>query len=166
MRDPDYDGPLGRFWELKPGEKTAAHYAVEAPGQSPFWDRYIVAVLDLEGPSPLDGTTADLDFPDARWEVAVWALDPEPARPGWPDDPSTGRGIEVLTPQNVRAQLPDHPRELVVDATRAVLIGALAGIWGLRLEPLYGEQSEIWGAVLAETIRHPYHEGDDRRPTE
>lgn len=163
MRPSDLRGEAGQAWELEPGGLTEAHWAVFAPNQAALWNHYIVAVLDLEGEAP-NGTNADLLFPDARWEIACWALDPECERPDWPDKPNAADGnLWVLTPQNVQVQLPDHPAELIVDATRAVIAAGLAQVWNIRFEPMYsGDQNDVWQSVLEATIRHPYHTSDRR----
>lgn len=160
---PDLEGAAGRAWELEPGEKTLAYWAIHAPGQAGFWDKFIVAALDLEGPpAPLDGRKASRDFPDARWEIACWALDPTFERAKWPAYPNTVEGhLGVLHPQNVRVQLPDHPAELIADATRAVVAAALVPIWGLYFEPRFrDDQTDAWRAVLEATIEHPHHHGE------
>lgn len=160
MRPPDHAGTHGDAWELEPGEKTAAHWLIYAPGQAAAWDYYIVAVLDLAGQH--DGTDASLDFPDARWEIAVFALDPSEPVPD-PDTNLEDQRVHPLTPQNVRIQLPDHPRELIVDTTRALVLAAIAGMWGLRFEPMFQhDQDATWRGIAEETLRHPHHHGDDR----
>ncbi len=167
MRSADLKGSAGQAWELEPGGFTKAHWAVFAPNQAPVWNHYIVAVIDLKGEAP-NGTNAALFFPDARWEIACWALDPECERPDWPDKPNAEDGnLRVLRPQNVQVQLPDHPAELVIDATRATIVAGLSGVWNIRFEPMFThDQNQVWQEVLEATIRHPYHHGDDgQQPT-
>jgi len=131
-------------------------WLLNCPGQNPFWSHYIAPVIDLAGPAA-DGTMATLDFPDARWEYMVMALDDGSVLPD-PDDETT---IRYLIPQNVRVQVPDHPQERVLDVLDAMARAAVDGI--VRVEPLFTRDLDpIWRWHIEGTLEHPHHHTEDK----
>lgn len=155
-RPPDQSGPYGRAWRIAKGDDPNAHlnpitYLIEAPGQSPAWTYYMLGAMDLAGPAA-DGRPANKDYPDARWEIWVYALNPK----GEPYDPDAFKP-RFLLPQNVRVQLPDHPVDKVIAVTEKALEAALAG--SLPLEPPFspGSTWHLWRIAIESTLEHPYH---------
>lgn len=126
------------------------------PYQSPGWSYYLAAVVDLSGPAD-DGSFASLDFPDARWEFMVFALDTMAQVPD-PDDETT---LRYLTPQNVRVQVPDHPLEKILAVLDAMAQAAVEGAVGV--EPMFQRDLDpIWRYHIEGTLEHPYHHTEDK----
>ncbi|MCI0543713.1 MAG: hypothetical protein L0Z49_04595 [Actinobacteria bacterium] len=156
FRAPDETGPAGRAWKIAPNETTVVNYLIVAPGQNPFWHWFIFSVIDLA-----DTPTAHRQFPDARWEFLVLALEPE----HYPD-PDNFR-LHPLVPPNVVYQIPDHPIDLVVSCGHALLEVVLVG--ALPIDPLFTSTGPLststglarkWGEIITATLAHPYHHGE------
>ncbi|MCH7570456.1 MAG: hypothetical protein IH919_07815, partial [Deltaproteobacteria bacterium] len=62
--------------DLKGAKKASLEsWVVKLPGWSPAWDHYQISVIHLR---PIDGEyPAILDYPEAEYEVMLFALDPE-----------------------------------------------------------------------------------------
>lgn len=153
MRPPDITGRYGKGW-ITPTDDTPKcprGWLLDCPGQSPLWSHYLAVVIDLSGLSA-DGSEASLDFPDARWEYAVWALADDETKPD-PDDPTT---FQYLRPQNVRVQVPDHPSGNVTAVLDAMVEAAVAGM--LAVEPMFQRDLDpIWREHIEATLEHPHH---------
>lgn len=124
---------------------TVAVWYLHCPGQSPAWDRYILAVVHLR---PIPGVRpAVVNVPHATHEVLVHALDPQ--RMPTALDPATWA---PLRPLNVveQLQLPDDDaaREVAALAARAVVDGVLPA------EPPLSGQVEPWRTALLKTAAH------------
>jgi hypothetical protein len=153
VRPPDHETAYGKAWKL-PGEQTSpASYLIWAPGQSPFWSYYLLALIDLADYHGVDH--AHKDTPDARWEFAAVALDPE-----YEPDPDNFR-LRHLEPQNVRVQVPDHPQEKAEECLRALMEYVVAG--GLAIEPPLSTETHwaAWREIIEATLEHPYHHHDE-----
>lgn len=152
MRPPDHQGPAGRAWQLPDPGTSPISYLIEAPGQSPFWSQYLLALIDL---ADLPGVEpAYREFPDARWEFTAVALDPE-----YPQDPDSFQ-LHPLVPANAVVQVPDHPAELVTSCTTALMQAVLAG--AIAIEPPFTSIAHTarWREIIEATLEHPHHHGE------
>jgi hypothetical protein len=125
---------------------SIATWFIRAPAWHPFWSCYMLGLVhlrDMSGVKP-----ANKDYPEAEFEVMVWALNPE-LNPS-PADRSTWG---MLDPINVRVQFhgigDDDARTLAAALVRGVVHGSLnpepSGISGAR---------EYWTKAVRDTADH------------
>lgn len=155
-RPPDLTGPYGRAWKIDPEDRHNAElnpisYLIEAPGQSPLWNWYFLGLIDLDGPAA-DGSYAHKEFSDARWEIGVYALNPDHE----PYDPDAF-DMAPLLPQNVRVHIADHPLDTLTSMVDAIVEVALKG--AILLEPPLSPEThwDEWRRWIQATLDHPHH---------
>jgi len=155
MRKPDVSGVAGDGWIIdSPNPLVPRAWLLRCPDQHPFWVHFHLAVIDLKGPAE-DGSMANLEFPDARWEYGVFALDVEPE----PDPDEPAKTFVHLTPQNVLVQVPDHPLPMIVRVVDKCAQAAVGGV--VRVEPFgVDDLHPIWRHWIEGTLEHPFHERD------
>lgn len=129
-----------------------ASYLIHASGWSPAWHHYLLSVIslrDLEGFPP-----ARRDYPEAEYELSVFAVDSGINDPGQPPpDPADLGTLRLLTPQNLSVQFHE------VDETMAAHIGEMAmkavcdGYLIPEPEGIIGAR-DAWKLSVAQTIEH------------
>lgn len=156
MRPPDYTGEFTRAWVInKDAHANAAinpiSYLIKAPKQHIIWDYYLLSLINLSGPAQ-DGSYASKDFSDAKWEIGVFALNPD-----YIPDPDKFVPIALL-PQNVRVQLPAYSEEQMLSLMDILLQAVLRET--LALEPPGSPKHfwRYWSRIIEATLEHPYHE--------
>ena len=143
-------GPAGSATKLEvhgavgPQTATVACWWLHCPGQSPAWDRYLLAAMHLR---PVDGHEAVIRVPHATHEVMITALDPAPVPT--PRDPSTWRHLRPINLQE-QVQLPDD--DTAVELLRLCAEQVVSGLLWAEA-PLSG-QVEPWRTSLVRTSAH------------
>lgn len=145
-----YDGLYAKAWLV---EDHA--WFIDAPGQSPAWRCYTAQVIDLN--EVVAGSDPYREFPEARWEIAVYALDPEL-------DPTPGDYDTwgPMLPQNIRVHIGgDVPRDAVIKALDSYCKSVTEG--HVLAEPMFPwgdgtgtEATAIRDAILS-TVEHHHH---------
>lgn len=155
----DITGPAGHAVKLGIDSdpkfaETVCHWLLTAPGQSPAWNQYNVAVVRLRDGIP--GMPPPIrQFPGATHEVLILALDPTPG----PQTVETMAGhaergdLPFLTPVNLAHQIEGsdaEAEELAYLAVRAICDGLMAA------EPPLGAESfrAGWKQTLVKTLAH------------
>lgn len=154
-------GPAGTATEvLMEGKRatpdqtaTLSTWFFDCPGQSPFWDNYLLSIIHLR---PIEGVKpADIRVPGATHEVLLLALDPN-KKP----QATKLKSWSWLLPMNLCEQV-----ELPDDKAAVVLLAQVAGavvdgrLWA---EPPLSGQKEPWRTVLVRTAAH--HRGEEHAP--
>jgi hypothetical protein len=156
-REPDIKGPAAEVWECSGKAQDAAQtatlvvYLVKMSGAHPFWDHWIVTVVhlrDIDGAPP-----ANLQYPEAEYELLIVALNPE-ASP------------ENIDPDDLPAPLPWlSPIDAAIQFDCGGMDQAAIKIARLAIESMTrGEASPDtdyrghWEAVIKKTAQH-YREG-------
>ena len=133
---------------------TVDHWLLDAPGQTPAWSQYILAVIrlgDIEGMAGAHKT-----FPEATHEVVEYALNPTEG----PFDADmvtelarNGRGLPYLVPINVSVQF-EATDEQARDLGKMAAWGVAEGM--LAAEPPFSTSTnnERWRRVLMQTLDH------------
>lgn len=151
----ELEGPYGRAVRVIVDEAvnvdqtaTVACWFVTAPGQSPAWDQYSVAVVHLR---PIEGESRPptIRVPGATHEFLVLALDPTPGREPVMTDPSTWH---YLSPINVSEQVELPSDEAAAEMLRQVALAVVHGI--LPAEPPLAGAVEPWRTSLIKTAAH------------
>jgi hypothetical protein len=153
MKRPDIAGPAAEAWKAHTGglPRILSAWLIHAPGQSPAWNWYFAAVLDLSDHS--DYPEAYRLFPEADWEFTVCALHPEskptPYRPKW---------WEPLSPSNLRVQVPATRPKYLELTLKALVLAICQGTF--PAEPMFPwfdgtgpEAQELRGTILA-NLKH------------
>jgi hypothetical protein len=139
--------------DLPDTQATISLWFLECPGQTPFWDKFILAIIHLR---PIKAVrAAHVSVPHATHEVLLVALDPDSDPRA--DDPDSWHH---LLPVNVVEQI-----ELPDDEAAAVLLGQCAAavldghLWA---EPPLSGQLEPWRTAVLKTAAH--HRGEAHAP--
>ena len=149
MRPPDMDGDVAQAWVLKGDVRTPAHYAsiysslIHAPQAHPLWHWHLLGLIslrDIKGVHP-----AMKLYPEAEYELGVYAIDPTDKYVPDPDEP----GYPLLEPPDVITQF--HG----IDAEQAKEIGRLATLACTtgHLIPDSDHRS-MWKVSVADTVSH------------
>ena len=109
-------------------------YLIDAPGQAPAWDQYVLGLVSLVGPAS-EGWPAFLQYPGAEFELMLLALDPHGVVDLLAAGPPAGEEMESvrytadgetpfahLTPANYV-----HQFDGVTDQGAASILGRCAG---------------------------------------
>jgi hypothetical protein len=162
------EGPAGRATscatpDTPDAAETLCHWLIDAPGQSPSWDQYVMFCVRLRDNIP--GFPPPIrHFEGATHEVDVWAINPahhltaELIEGLWRSGGSIGHAL--LTPINVCVQFQatdDEMLQLVALAARAVVDGVLPAE-----PPLSGNPRGVWLQPLVKTLAHI--RGEDHAP--
>jgi hypothetical protein len=135
---------------------TLAHWVCTLPGQSAAWDNYVCTVVHLRDISGVHPATKL--FPDAEYELRVYALDPR-GRGSKPLDVSDYTTFIALLPHNLVLQfavpMDEDARRLCDTAVEAMVAGTLPAEPmfstgpGTRHQQLWEEFAEAHGAKIA-----------------
>ena len=130
MREPNITGPAGRAWKApdptplqlaaNPAWRaTLRLYVLDIPGAHPLWNGYSLSLAhlrDIEGAQP-----AHKAYPEAQYEINVFALDPsqplpiEDFTPRW------------LSPQNVHYQFHGVTEDEAIEIVDLLAMAFLCG---------------------------------------
>lgn len=151
---PTFEGAAGKVWTFAPPppDDDPRHattigdaYLIFAPGAHPLWSWHVlmgVALREVPGVSP-----PVLQYPDAEYEVMVWALDPGHPAPDprhWPLP-----GLQLLQPADAVVQFDgtgdDGAAELLKLCAEACAVGILIPD---------SDHRESWSRTVAATADH------------
>lgn len=117
------DGTATRA-NLAKGLACLAQWQLRMPGAHPFWHSYLLSIVHLR---PIAGSPpAALRYPEAAYEVSLYALDPQPPH-------------SILTPANIVEQFHGLTDEQIPDLARLVAGALVSGA-------ILAEPQGIWGA--------------------
>lgn len=162
IREPDFEGPAGRAWRVRPetgDERVSADHEATLcawvlhlpnqgqPGYSPAWEHYLLGVIHLR---PIRGVPPPtLKTPDMGYEMVLAAMDPQ-SHPG-PVDPDKDWPFHQLQPLNFAIQwgtdaMTDEKASEVVgfSAVRVLCRGIL---------PPEGHR-DVWEQSVRTTVQH------------
>lgn len=156
---PTYDGPAAKVWSVDPPQDdgdprlavSLATYLMFAPNAHPHWNWHIMLGVSLR---PVEGVPAAVKhYPEAEYELMVFALDPDQEVP----DPHTwplgrGRGL-LMDPPDAVVQFHGVTDEQAVEVYSLAAKAVADGI----LIPDTDHRQKWIGAIRA-TVEH-YRDG-------
>jgi hypothetical protein len=152
MREPDWKGQGGAAWTLPMIRVTPAHLAgiysalLYAPMAHKFWAYHLLSVCHLR---PIVGVSpAKKHYPEAEYELGVYAINPEVHTPDNPPDPDKP-GYDILHPYDVVYQFHgvtnDQARSIGEACAKACAYGWMVPDSDFR---------SSWKVVLDQTLEH------------
>jgi hypothetical protein len=157
---PTFEGVGGKVYRIKepddfgsdPREQThcpGCWFLIFAPQAHPMWSWHILMTVSLEEAEGVDPPI--LHYPEAAFEVSVWALDPSLEAPdprNWPlgQEPPV---MKLLQPQDAVVQFHGMTKEQLPEMMDLVASAVAEGY----LVP-DSDHRQRWTAVLQKTAEH------------
>lgn len=157
MKTPDFEGIHGRMWKvpmktlLECGPNTTLGcWILTVPGAHPLWHSYLLSIIhlrDVPGFPP-----AKKKYPEAEYEVILFALDPDEDLPD-PDDVKNFHPV-ILTPPNLVEQIHGITDEQVVSIAEKLCRAFIDGIASPDTDFLSHTQNLLKNTVEHFTVGH------------
>jgi len=127
---PDIIGAVGKAWDVTDAnhEFTLSSWFMLHPSAHPMWHWYWVNLVHLRG--SCKGEDPHLDYPEAEYEILIFALDPSAGDPPIDTSLSDETGIKpakILTPANLKKQFHRLNDEQAIELTRKLVAAFITG---------------------------------------